>query len=142
MLEIAKAAVALLAALGLLWAVHAGAARVVDELASHLHLNPAGRTPHVLADAAHDLTNARVRMLSLGVLVYVATRLVEGWGLWNGRRWAAWFSVASGAIYLPFEVYELAQGASILKVCTLLVNLAVVGYMARVLRSPQQRQPT
>jgi uncharacterized membrane protein (DUF2068 family) len=142
MLEIAKAVVALLAAFGLLWAVHAGAARLVDELASHLHLNPAGRAPHVLADVAQDLTNAHLRLLSIGVLVYVATRLIEGWGLWYGRRWAVWFSVASGAIYLPFEVYELARGVSLLTVCALLVNLAVVAYMARVLWSPRPRQET
>ena len=33
----------------------------------------------------------------------------------------------SGGIYFPFEIYELSVGVSLLKVCTFLVNVAIVG---------------
>ena len=138
LLEAAKGALALLAALGLVWAVHEGAARLFDELAGHLHLNPAKGTPRVLAAWAQDLTSTRLQLLSAGVLAYAAIRAVECWGLWHGRRWAEWFSVASGAVYLPFELYELAQGVSVLKLCTLLANVVVVAYMASVLRAQRR----
>ena len=51
--------------------------------------------------------------------------------------WAAWFSVASGLVYVPFELVALAQGASALKLALLAANLAVVVYMASVLRAQQ-----
>ena len=39
-------------------------------------------------------------------------------------------AVASGVIYLPFEVFELVQGASVLGVLVLLANLLIVFGMA------------
>jgi len=140
--EVGKGTVALFAAIGLLWLGHEGVARLIDQLNNHLHLNPASRTPHVFVALAQDLTNAHLQLLSAGVLVYVATRVIEGWGLWHARRWAEWFSVASGAVYVPFELVELARGVTVLKAGMLLANIAIVAYMARVLRaqSPSPRR--
>jgi uncharacterized membrane protein (DUF2068 family) len=50
--------------------------------------------------------------------------------LWYGRRWAEWLAVASGGIYVPAEIYELARGPSALKATTLAVNVGIVAYMA------------
>jgi uncharacterized membrane protein (DUF2068 family) len=41
--------------------------------------------------------------------------------------------VASGGIYIPFELYELAEGVSWLKLSILGINLAVVGYLSHAL---------
>ena len=48
-------------------------------------------------------------------LTYSAIRFTEAYGLWRERRWAEWLSAVSGAIYLPFEIYELAGGITPLK---------------------------
>ena len=133
-LEAAKAAVVVLAGMGLLVAVHEGAARLIDELAGHMHLNPASRYPRIFIDLARDASNERLRVLAAGAFVYSLMRGFEAYGLWNRRRWALWLSVASGAIYVPFEVYEIAAGFSWLKLTMLLVNLGIVAYMAAELR--------
>lgn len=139
LLEAAKGAVVLVAGLGVLEAVHVGAAQFFDELAAHMHLNLAKGTPRVFADLAADTSNRQLQLLAAAAFAYVAIRAVEAYGLWNRRRWAEWFSVASGLVYVPFEIVELARGPSVLKVAMLVANLALVVYMAIVLRAQHRR---
>jgi uncharacterized membrane protein (DUF2068 family) len=139
LLEAAKGAVVLVAGFGILEALHVGAARLCDELAGHMHLNLAKGTPRVFADLAADTSNKQLQLLAAAAFAYVAIRAIEAYGLWNRRRGAEWFSVASGLVYVPFELVELARGASALKVALLVANLALVAYMASVLRA-QHRQ--
>ena len=133
-LEASKAAVVLIAGFGLLSAVHLGAAQVAEDLARQMHLNPAQGYPRVFVDLARDTSNTQLRLLAAGAFGYAAMRGIEAFGLWRQRRWAEWFSVASGAIYVPLELYEIAQGFSAVKLVTLLANLGIVGYMAYTLR--------
>jgi uncharacterized membrane protein (DUF2068 family) len=60
-------------------------------------------------------------------------RFAEAYGLWRSRPWAEWLAAVSGAIYVPFELYELERGLSWIKFAALLLNVAVVGYMCRAL---------
>ena len=139
-LEAAKAAIVVIAGLGLLVVVHEGAARLIDELARHMHLNPANNEPRIFVDLARDVSNERLRLLAAGAFVYSLLRGFEAWGLWHRRRWALWLSVASGAIYVPFEVYEMAHGFSGLKLGMLLLNLGIVAYMAVELHLSRERR--
>jgi len=132
--EAAKGAVVLLAGFGVLAALHDGAARIVDELARHAHLNPARGVPRIFAAYASDLDNPQLRLLAAGAFAYVAVRAVEAYGLWNRRRWAEWFSAIGGLVYVPFELYELAHGVTALKLLTLAINLVVVGVIVLALR--------
>lgn len=50
--------------------------------------------------------------------------------MWKERAWAEWLALVSGAIYLPFEIYELARRPDWIRLVIFLVNLAVVVYMA------------
>jgi uncharacterized membrane protein (DUF2068 family) len=139
-MEVAKAAIVLVAGFGLLWAIHDGAAQIVEELAGHMHLNPAKGFPRVFIELAHDTSNSRLWLLSAGAFSYAAMRCIEAFGLWRRRRWAEWFSVASGSLYVPIEVVEIAQGVSTLKLVTLLANVGIVVYMGYALRV-SRREP-
>lgn len=133
--EAAKGSVVLLAGFGVLLAVDHGAAQTVDALVRHLHLNPAKNVPRIFVDLMNNVTDRQLQALAAGALAYAMLRLAEAVGLWRARAWAEWLSVASGAIYLPFEVYELARGVTMLRVAMLAANLAVVAYMIYVLRA-------
>ncbi len=133
-LEASKAAIVLIAGFGLLSALHQGAAQVAEDLARQMHLNPAKGYPQIFIDLARDTSNAQLRLLAAGAFGYAAMRGIEAFGLWRRRRWAVWFSVASGAVYVPIELYEIAQGFSAIKLVTLLVNLGIVACMAYALR--------
>jgi uncharacterized membrane protein (DUF2068 family) len=80
------------------------------------------------------LTDSRLQLLSAGAMAYAAVRFAEAYGLWRGRRWAEWLGAGSGAIYVPFEIYEVATRPAWLGVAALIVNVAVVGYLLDALR--------
>jgi len=133
LVELAKGALVLVAGAGLLAFTHRDVQAVVAELIRHLHLNPAARAPQIFIDLAGRITSADLWLLALGAAAYALMRLAEGYGLWQGRTWAAWLGVASGLIYVPLEVAALLKGVTPLKLTTLAVNLAVVAVLADML---------
>lgn len=139
--EAAKGAVILLAGFGLLALVHRGAQEMAEEIVGHLHLNPASRYPRIFIDLMGHLSDRRLWGLAVLALAYSSLRFLEAYGLWRERAWAEWLAVASGAVYLPFEIYGLMAGVSPLKLVIFAINLAVVGYMAYVLRQARGPAP-
>ena len=131
--EAAKGLLVLGAGFGLLTVVHKDVRSVAEELIRHLHLNPASRSPRIFLDAAERFSDARLWLLAVLAFAYAGLRLVEAYGLWRARRWAEWIAVASGAIYMPFEIYELTHGISLLRVGTFVGNIVIVAYMAYAL---------
>lgn len=129
LLEAAKGAVVVIAGFGLMALVHRDVQAVAEDIVRHLHINPARHFPHIFLDAAAAATDARLWTLALAAMLYAIIRFAEAFGLWREQSWAEWFGIFSGAIYLPLEVYELTVRVSVIKVCILLVNLVVVGWL-------------
>lgn len=140
--EASKGVLVLAAGLGLLSFIHRHGAHAAQELVSHLHLNPAKHYPQILRDLMADATDARLWILAGCACAYSAARFVEGYGLWRGRRWAEWFGVASGAIYLPAEIYGLLHGITAFKAALVGLNAGVVLYLARTLRRTSDHKET
>src|SRR5258706_297623 len=110
--EAAKGALVFIAGFGLLSLMQHDMQHFAEQLIAHLHLNPAKGYPRIFIDAATNVTNTRLWLLAGFALVYALVRWVEAIGLWLGKRWAEWFAVASGAIYVPAEVYGLVRGVT------------------------------
>ena len=139
--EAAKGIVVLAAGLGTLEILNHGAQHVAEELVRHLHLNPASRYPRVFLLLANEATPSNLWALAMAAAGYSAMRFAEAYGLWRQHRWAEWFSVISGVIYIPFELWELARGITWLRLALLTINLVIVSYMARVLKSRRNPRP-
>jgi uncharacterized membrane protein (DUF2068 family) len=92
----------------------------------HLHLNPASRIPGIFIELASRANSINLWLLALGALVYSTIRIAEGYGLWYDHAWAEWLGAVSGLIYVPFELYALSKGITLLKLGTLALNLIVV----------------
>lgn len=137
-LEAAKGVVVLLAGFGVLVFIDHGTAQMVDALVEHLHLNPANGVPRVFVELINNASNRQLQGLAAGALANAVLRLAEAFGLWHARAWAEWLSVVSGAIYVPFELYELSRGVTPLRLGMLVLNLGVVGYMVLALRRTRQ----
>ena len=65
---------------------------------------------------------------------YAAIFLTEGIGLWYEMSWAAYLAVNSTSFFIPFEVYELLDRITVLRMGILLLNLAIVAYLIRELK--------
>jgi uncharacterized membrane protein (DUF2068 family) len=130
--EASKGALVLLVGFGLLHLVHRDLQTFAENLVRLGHLNPARHYPRVFIDAASRTSDARLKALAGLALLYSLARFVEAYGLWRMRRWAQWFAIISGGIYIPLEVFEIAAHLSALRVLALLVNLAIVAYLLYV----------
>ncbi|MGO9560849.1 MAG: DUF2127 domain-containing protein [Acidimicrobiales bacterium] len=75
------------------------------------------------------LSTATIYLIGVAVAVYTTVLILESFGLWRSRRWAEYLTVVETSCFIPFEIYELAGSVSGLKVFTLVVNLAIVGYL-------------
>jgi uncharacterized membrane protein (DUF2068 family) len=140
--EAAKGLLVLLVGFGLLTVVDQDTQQLAEELVRTLHLNPAKRLPRIFLDAAERASDVRLWMLAAFAFGYSMLRLGEAYGLWFGKRWAEWFAVGSGALYIPFEAYALWERATWVRGATLTANIAIVTYVGLTLwRRMQGREP-
>jgi uncharacterized membrane protein (DUF2068 family) len=133
--EATKGLLVLVAGSGLLLLVHRDVQDFAEHLIAHTHLNPAGRYPTIFLKVATEATPARLRLLAFGALIYAIVRFVEAVGLWHARRWAEWLGVASGLMYLPFELRAMIRHPGLEPLIALLLNLGVVLFLGLQLES-------
>jgi len=72
--------------------------------------------------------------VGLALCVYAAVFIVEGWGLWQRKRWAEYLTVVVTMSLIPLEVWEIWHRFTWLKIFALGVNIAIVVYLIVVLR--------
>jgi uncharacterized membrane protein (DUF2068 family) len=75
------------------------------------------------------LTNTKPHTLTLvatGLFAYAAVELLEAYGLWSLKRWGEYVAVVATVAFVPLELYEVIDKASVLKAITLAVNIAAV----------------
>jgi uncharacterized membrane protein (DUF2068 family) len=68
--------------------------------------------------------------LAIGAIAYAILEGTEGVGLAMRRRWAEYLTVIATGILIPYEAYEVIHRPTLFKVGALLLNVAVVGYLA------------
>jgi uncharacterized membrane protein (DUF2068 family) len=83
---------------------------------------------HTIRTAVEAKTNTLL-WLAIGLIVYGGLQLAEGTGLWLLKRWGEYFAVVATSLFIPIEVYELAEKVTWLRVGALIVNIAAVVYI-------------
>ncbi len=124
--EAAKGVLTLLAGFGLLTLLHRDVEAIAATVIRTLHLHPEGHYPALFLQYAEEINDARVWAVFLVGVGYALVRFTEAYGLWHERPWAEWFGALAGGIYIPFELYELYLGVSMVKVLILIINVGVV----------------
>ena len=77
---------------------------------------------------------SRVVFLGVGLFAYATLFLVEGVGLWLQRRWAEWLTVVATGTLIPLEIYECVVHPTPVPFLLLVVNAAVVWFLAKRLQ--------
>jgi len=124
--EATKGTLVLMAGFGLFRLLHRDAEHAANLLSRRLHLNPAKEHTRIFVELLSNLSSTRLWLFASLAAIYSCVRFIEAYGLWQNRAWAKWFAALSGAIYVPFELYELYLGPTRLKLAALILNLAVV----------------
>jgi len=108
---------------------------VAQHWAEALKLDPGNRFVDAALGKAAHLRPEQIKRLGLGSFLYAALFLAEGTGLWLEKRWGEWLTVVITGSLVPVEIYELYRHWSALKVAVLVMNLGIVGYLIRRIRS-------
>ncbi|NOT22798.1 MAG: DUF2127 domain-containing protein [Nitrospiraceae bacterium] len=137
--KVVKGLLLLLLGLGLLKLMHAEIATLFSLLIEALHLNADSRFIHTLVLKVDALQSNSVLLAGLVSLGYAGILLIEGVGLWLEFTWASYMTVVSTGLLLPFEIYEVVEQVSLLRIGVLLLNLAIVAYLIIQLRRPTLR---
>jgi len=141
--KLLKAALLILAGIGILKLVHVDPALELDRWVARLGLDPGRRFVIDLIQRVTNIPPHRIRELGIGTFIYAGLFLTEGIGLWLLKRWAEWFTVIATGSLIPIECYEIYRHPSAIKFLVLLVNIAIVAYLAyRIAREPSSRPGT
>ena len=119
--------------------VHTHVEDFAESLLYHLHIDTDRRLGHMVLSAATQISDARLWMIIGSALTYACIRFVEAWGLWNRRVWAEWFALLSGALYLPLEIFKVAERADWERIAILAINVVIVLYMLYIRVAAQRR---
>ena len=140
--KLVKGVLLFLLGLWLLKLMHADIATLFSHLIETLHLNADSRIIHALVLKVDALQPHSVLVAGLVSLGYAGMLLLEGVGLWLERSWAAYLTVISTSLLLPFELYEVIERVSILRIGVLLLNLVIVLYLLMLLKQHTLRSRT
>ena len=73
-----------------------------------------------------DLSPTAITWITVGVVAYASLQLVESYGLWNVKRWGEYLTVVATSVFLPWEIYEVTEKITVLRVGALIINIAAV----------------
>lgn len=131
--EALKGAIVLVLGFGLLSFLGPDDARFYEQVVLRMHLDPANHYLRLFLQTISEVSDTRLWIMTGFAVFYSTVRFLEAYGLWHERRWAEWFAALSGGVYIPIEIYELAQRLTWLRFGALLVNTVVVAYMVWLL---------
>ena len=90
------------------------------EIARHLH---------------HPSFHVSPELIVVIAIAYAALRFTEAYGLYFDRAWGQWLGIASGGLYVPFELKEIYDKPTPLKFAITVFNLIVILYLIKTRRS-------
>jgi uncharacterized membrane protein (DUF2068 family) len=99
-----------------------------------VHVDPDGRNFTRAIQAIAALNGRRLDAVRAGMVVYAALYLTEGIGLLRGKRWADYFTIIVTSSFVPLEIFEYVRRTDGVRLALLLVNVAVVWYLASGIR--------
>ena len=119
---------------GALHLLHKDVAAIADHWINAFRVDSHNRLIHWLLEKIPLVNDKKLKELSVGTFLYAAVFLTEGLGLAFHKRWAEYFTIVTTSSFLPLEVYEIIHHATIAKAVALVINIAVVVYLAWELR--------
>lgn len=108
--------------------------RLADRVMRAVEIDPHRPFVRHLIEKLHRLRAGEVLATGIVAILYGVLETVEGVGLWLDQLWAEFLTVIATSLLLPVEIYELVRKPSIVKAGGIVVNLAIVGYLAWRLR--------
>jgi len=143
-LKFVQAATLIVAGLGALGLMNAGLSDLAQEWLERLALGNGQRFAVAAATRVLPWFNAATprhfAALGAGAFSYASVFLAEGIGLWQGKKWAEYLTIAVTASLLPFEMAAVYSKLTVVRVATLVVNALVIAYLVWELRARNRQE--
>jgi uncharacterized membrane protein (DUF2068 family) len=128
--KLLKAIGLLILGIGLLHLLHRNVADVTMHWIERFRLDPDNEHIHRMLSRIFRVTPKQLKELSAGTFIYASVFLIEGIGLLMRKHWAEYMTLISTGLFIPLEVYELMHRFTLLRLAVLLINVAIVWYLA------------
>jgi uncharacterized membrane protein (DUF2068 family) len=125
---------------GMFRLLHHDLSRQVEWLVRHLHLDSENRVVHTALVRVAGIDHKTLHAIQAGTFFYALLHVVEGTGLILERDWAGYLMVIATSALVPVELYEIVHKVNALKLGVLVINLALVVYVAVKLRQEQRQR--
>lgn len=132
--EFVKGLAMVLIAIGLLRLLHRDVQEFVTHWAKLLRLDLHHHFVEKICAKAGLINPRELKQLSALAFFSGGLHLTQGVGLYLEKRWAEYLTVVATAAFIPLEVYELAKHVTLVRVAVLIANVALVVYLASLLR--------
>lgn len=117
--------------LGVLSLLHKDMVVFTDRLVVFLNLDIEKIYIQEFVDWLTNIKDGAIVGISASMFVLAALNLIEAYGLHKRRRWAEWLTVIATSLFIPLEVYEVVQKQTPVRVGALVINVAIVYYLAK-----------
>jgi uncharacterized membrane protein (DUF2068 family) len=69
------------------------------------------------------------RLIGAAAAAYALLEGAEAYGLWRQRRWAEYLTFVATTLFVPYEVYELVNKITVIRVGAFAINVAILVYL-------------
>lgn len=129
--KLVKAVLLAIVAVGTLSLVNRDIAEEIGRWVAVVHVDPDNRYIQKLITKLTTLDPGKLEAIGAGTFIYAVIFTIEGIGLLMKKRWAEYLTVVTTAILIPLEIYEILIHMKIPRIVLLIVNTAIVWYLAR-----------
>jgi uncharacterized membrane protein (DUF2068 family) len=115
--------------------LHGDTSATLTHWTAVLRVDPDNRYVHRILERIFGMSPRHLRELSFGTFLYAGLFSIEGVGLLLQKRWAEYFTIITTSGLIPLELFELARHFTLAKLAVFLVNVAIVAYLLKRVRS-------
>jgi uncharacterized membrane protein (DUF2068 family) len=133
--KLAQALLFVLLGIGAIRLLHRDLVGIAEHFIYQLRfINPEGRLVNLVLIKVAQIDPHRLRQISAVIFIIAAMDALEGMGLVLEQAWAEFVTLILTASLLPLELWELVRRVTLMKVGLIIINLAVVAYLAFYVR--------
>ncbi|HRV68564.1 MAG TPA: DUF2127 domain-containing protein [Marmoricola sp.] len=85
--------------------------------------------PVRLVDRILQINPDTLNWVIVMIVLYSFLLLVQGVGLWSMKRWGEYVAAIATSVFIPFEIHEIVEKVTWIRVSALILNLLLVFYI-------------
>jgi len=98
----------------------------------------ANKTVQSVLDKLSGVGNTQLMQMSGVAFGYSCLLFTEGVGLWLQKRWAEYLTAIATSLFIPFELYEIYEKFTWVRVGLLVLNIFIVWYLVTRLKDEKK----